>query len=104
MEIVLLNKIISSIIQIILFAIIPFFWWIITARNKENFFAWVGLKKINKENKKKSVTTALMVTASYIILSIFILYLVKDIKTATSEFNGMGLSALLPIINLKVSL
>ena len=39
-----------------------------------------------------------MVTASYIILSIFIIYLVKDIKTATSEFNGMGLSALLPAL------
>lgn len=32
-----INKVISSILQIILFAIIPFIWWCITARKQQSF-------------------------------------------------------------------
>ena len=43
-----INKVISSILQIILFAIIPFIWWCITARKQQSFTKWIGLKKIVK--------------------------------------------------------
>ena len=33
-----INKIISSIIEIIALSIVPFIWWLVTARKKENFF------------------------------------------------------------------
>ena len=36
------NKVLSSIIQIILFTIIPFIWWLITARKKQKFTEWIG--------------------------------------------------------------
>lgn len=39
-----INKVISSILQIILFAIIPFIWWRITARKQQSFTKWIGLK------------------------------------------------------------
>ena len=39
------NELFSSIVQILLFTLIPFIWWLITARKKENFFSWIGLKK-----------------------------------------------------------
>ena len=42
----LINKIASSILQIILFAIIPFIWWIVTARKRQKFTEWIGLKKL----------------------------------------------------------
>ena len=41
----LLNEIVSSIIQILLFSIVPFVWWLITAKKKESFYVWIGLKK-----------------------------------------------------------
>lgn len=49
----LMKKLTNSIIQIIIFSIIPFLWWLITSRKKMNFFEWIGLKKVNniKENK-----------------------------------------------------
>lgn len=47
----LVSKIISSIIEIILISSLPFIWWLISAKKKENFFSWIGLKKI--ENTKK---------------------------------------------------
>ena len=42
----LIQTLINSIIQIALFSLIPFIWWLITARKKMNFFEWIGLKKI----------------------------------------------------------
>ena len=41
----LVTKVVSSVVQIILFALIPFIWWLVTARKKMNFFKWIGLKK-----------------------------------------------------------
>ena len=45
MSVMLVNKIISSVMQIILFSLIPLIWWLITARKRESFFKWIGLKK-----------------------------------------------------------
>ena len=49
----LMGKIVNSIVQILLFALIPFVWWGITARGKINFFQWIGVKRVSypKENK-----------------------------------------------------
>lgn len=98
MSVMLVNKIISSIMQIILFSLIPLIWWLITARKKESFFKWIGLKKIEKENKKSSAVNMLVIAIGYLIVSFITIYLIKDIDTATSEFDGMGISALLPAL------
>lgn len=95
---VLVNKIISSIVEIILVSVIPLVWWFVSARKKESFFEWIGLKKIKNENKKASIITTGITSAGYILMSFAILYLTKDIETATSEFDGMGISALLPAL------
>lgn len=98
MGVILINKIISSIMQIILFSLIPLIWWLLTARKKEPFLKWIGLKKIQKENKKSSIISMLVIAISYIMVSFFTMYLIKDIETAISEFDGMGISALLPAL------
>ncbi|WP_202615291.1 CPBP family intramembrane glutamic endopeptidase [Traorella massiliensis] len=98
MSVMLVNKIISSIMQIILFSLIPLIWWLITARKKESFFKWIGLKKIEKENKKSSAVNMLVIAIGYLIVSFITIYLIKDIETATSEFDGMGINALLPAL------
>lgn len=98
MSVILINKIISSIIQITLFSLIPFIWWLVTTRKKESFLEWIGLKKIDKENKKNSKIYILAITLGYILLSCITLYLIKDIETAISEFDGMGIKALLPAL------
>lgn len=45
--IMLINETISSILQVLLFTAIPFFTWLFTARKRESFFSWIGLKKFN---------------------------------------------------------
>lgn len=86
------NKIISSIIQIILFALIPFIWWLVSARKQQPFPQWLGLKKC-AANKDVVLWTA-GISLAFIILGAFILYAVKGVETAASEFTGMGVRAI----------
>ena len=91
----LVSKIISSIIEIILISSLPFIWWLISAK-KKNFFSWIGLKKI--ENTKTTLINTIIISLVFMTASIITLYLIKDIETATSEFKGLGISALLPAL------
>lgn len=56
------------------------------------------IKKIKKENNKSSMICTLVIAISYIMVSLITIYLIKDIETATSEFDGMGINALLPAL------
>lgn len=95
----LLNKVVSSVLEIIVFSIVPLIWWLITARKKENFFKWLGLKKIYKSNMTDVVKLAAIIEACFIALSIFILYVVRNIEgLATSDFTGVGIKALPAIL------
>ena len=39
-----------------------------------------------------------IIAVSYIVISSIIIYLIKDVETAVSEFNGMGIKGLLPAL------
>lgn len=84
----------GSIIQVAIFAFIPFIWWLITARKKMNFFSWIGLKKIDKENRGKTTIWTVVVAALFLVLSVFILSSLKGVEMATSEFAGLGIKAI----------
>lgn len=88
----MLSGLINSIIQILVFSIVPFLWWLITAQKKENFFHWLGLKKI--KNSKGFVQTLLLVALAFCVTSIGILALIQGVKMATSVFYGAGIRAL----------
>lgn len=87
-----LNIIVNSAVQIIALGIIPFIWWLVTARKKESFFTWIGLKKI-KEIKKVGIKT-FIVSVLFLLLSLYMLAITKDVETATSRFSGLGVSGL----------
>ncbi len=90
------NKIISSILQIILFLIIPFVWWLVTARKKHNFAEWIGLKKI--EGGKKTFAAVVTASAAFMLLGAILIYMVSGIETAVSEFAGLGAAAVPAIV------
>ncbi len=93
-----ITKLISSIAEILVFSIVPFIWWLIKYRKKCSFFEWVGLKKI-KDFKAKNIHFAILgVEVAFMVLSVFMLYSVKGIETATSEFAGLGLAAIPAIL------
>ena len=87
-----MNKLVNGIIQVLLFSIVPFIWWLVTARKKENFFKWIGLKKI--VSSKGFIKIFLLIILAFLVLSIGILFLVQGVETATSEFYEAGISVL----------
>lgn len=91
-----INKTVSSILQIILFAIIPFIWWFATARKQQKFSQWIGLKKI--DGGKKTIVAIIVLSVAFLISGALTLYALRDIDTATSGFEGLGVSAIPAIV------
>ncbi len=87
-----ISELLSAIMQVLLFSLIPFIWWLLTARIKESFFQWIGLKKF--ESSKGFIRILSLVILAFLLLTIGTQFLIKDIETATSEFFGLGISAL----------
>ena len=94
----IIQTLINSVIQIVLFTLIPFIWWLITARKKMNFFEWVGLKKIRNARENKTLIWTIGAIVSFLALAVFMLSSVRGVETATSEFAGLGLSAVPAIL------
>ncbi len=92
----LINKTISSIIQIILFLIIPFIWWFVTVRKQPNFLQWIGLKRI-AGGKKTFIAIGIM-SIAFLFTGALTLYAIRDVKTASSDFTGLGTNAISAII------
>lgn len=91
-----INKIVSSILQIILFAIIPYIWWLVTARKQQKFAEWIGLKKI--VGGKKTLTAIILVSVAFLFSGALTLYAIRGVETATSEFAGLGVVAIPAIV------
>lgn len=87
-----INKIISSLLQIIIFSIIPFLFWCFSARKQESFREWIGLKKI--KGGKKTALAIIIVTTFYLLISLILLNSLKNIENATTEFQGLRFAAL----------
>lgn len=94
--ILFVNKILGSIIQIIMFAFIPFVWWMVTARKKYKFTEWIGLKKI--DGGTKTLTAIIFVAVAFLFSGVITLYTIRGVETATSEFAGLGVIAIPAII------
>lgn len=45
---ILLNQLISAVLQIMLFSAVPFIWYVFTQKSVRGFFAWLGIKKATK--------------------------------------------------------
>ena len=87
-----INKIINSLLEIILFSLLPFLFWYFSARKQERFTDWIGLKKI--KGTKKTALAIILVTVFYLAISLVFLKGLNNIESATSEFQGLGFAAL----------
>lgn len=96
--ILFINKIISSVIQIVLFSIIPFVWWFVSAKKQQSFPQWIGLKKFSADKANKIYVWTMGASFAFVLLGALTLYLLQDIQTAASEFAGMGAQAIPAII------
>ncbi|MFI3231596.1 MAG: CPBP family intramembrane glutamic endopeptidase [bacterium] len=90
----LIVQILNAVIQVMLFSFLPLIWWFFRGRKNEGFFSWIGLKLISNNDRKKVLLFSSVPLFVFIVLSVYILFLLKDIQLATSEFNGLGIKAL----------
>lgn len=92
-----INKLISSLIQIVLFSLIPFVYWYFKGRKNHKFTEWIGLKRV-KRIDKTLILSIFIVTIIYLIIGIFLLKSLSVVNNATSEFAGLRFKAILAII------
>lgn len=89
----IISMLFEVIFQVLSFSLIPFIWWMVTARRKENFFSWIGLKGIWGNR----------LAVGGCILFFFVLCVVSQVwwmphllpanATVQSSYAGMGWSA-----------
>ncbi len=94
----LINIILSSVVQFLLFAILPFLWWLATGRKEKSFFRWVGYKKIRINHKMRFWLLIIAIQAIFLIVFLAIVPMVSSGQMATSQFTGLGISAILPVM------
>lgn len=95
-----ISEMIGSFVQLLLFCFIPFIWWVCTARKKESFFSWIGLKKGHcKTSVMKMILFSVIVAGCYIAVTILCVNsLPEGITTAGSQFAGQGAAAIPAVI------
>lgn len=96
-----MKYVIGAIVNIIILSLIPFIWWVITARKKQGFFTWIGLKKPQINNWKALILCCIvLVVISF--LPVFVLYPLfipaGNAQISASQFTGMGVKALIPAL------
>jgi len=91
--ILFLSEILSSMVQIILFSLLPAIWWCVTARKRQTFRQWTGLKWVEAEKLPATVWWAAGTTVAFMVLGGLILYMVRDTPSAVSQFAGLGVPA-----------
>ena len=95
MMVSLIQQMTNALIQIVLFMLLPFIWWFVTARRKSTFLDWIGFKPLKDTGNHRMWLWIFLGLLSFTIFSYLVLYtIVKDLKTATSSFSGLGFQAL----------
>ena len=95
----LVQQMLDALIQIALFALLPFVWWLIRARRKSPFLEWIGLKPLKDTGSRKIWLWILLGSLFFWVLSFLLVYsAVKNLDTATSNFSGLGFQALPAIL------
>lgn len=83
----------NGIFQVVLFTLIPFIWWIITARKKEKFFLWLGIKKPAVANGKW-VLFMFLVGGVCLGLGEVSMCFMGSLQAVESQYKGMGIAAI----------
>ena len=91
-----INQLFSSIATILVMLLLPLIWWLATARKEQNFFSWIGLKRIQTEKKATLLLWFLGAAAAFGLTSLLLPWITKGTEAAlaTARFSGLGWSAL----------
>ena len=91
----MLEELIGSLVQLLLFALLPLLVWFFTARKKLPFFAWIGLKRPVCARPGETLLLSLLISLLYIgAMSLCMKILPEGVTTAGAQFAGQGAAAL----------
>ena len=93
-----MSKLISGIMELLIVSVIPFITWLIWSRKKVGFFDWIGLKKVQTQQKRRLLLTILCISLLFLLFSIVVFSWFDSSKTATADFSGKGIGALPAIL------
>jgi membrane protease YdiL (CAAX protease family) len=93
-----LDLIISSLVQLLLFSVIPFGYWLLLGRrSNRSFFQWLGLKKPVIAGKRRFVFLFIGSVIALCVPGFFMTaFVLGGNDLASSQFYGAGMSALFP--------
>lgn len=93
-----MSKLMSGIMELLIVSVIPFITWLIWSRKKVGFFDWIGLKKVQTQQKKRLLLTIFGFSLLFLLFSIIVFAWFDSSKTATADFSGKGIGALPAIL------
>lgn len=94
----IMNLFFNAVVQVLVFSLIPFIWWVVTARRKENFFLWIGLVKVKKNYSIIVLVIALFCVVSWVMQKFIVPCLLPPGATVQQSYTGQGAAAILPIL------
>ena len=83
-----MSKLMSGILELLIVSVIPFITWLIWSRKRVGFFDWIGLKKVESQNKRRLLLTILGISLLFLLFSIVVFSWFDSSKTATAAFSG----------------
>lgn len=89
-----IQALLNGAVQVILFALLPLVVWMISARKKEKFFSWIGIKKPAVEDRKKWWLSMLVIFAVCLASGELAVFLRGPMETADSAYKGLGVAAI----------
>ncbi len=95
----LFNGLISALVQLSLFLIIPVVWWLTAARKQQRFLEWIGLRWPDGEDRTKGVLLSIAAWALLFAPGILIIVSFDD-KTvlAGAQFANSGAEGLAALL------
>ena len=97
-----MSKLMSGIMELLIVSVIPFITWLIWSRKKVGFFDWIGLKKVQTQQKGRLVQTIFGFTLLFTLFSIVVFSWFDSSQTSTAAFSGKGIAALPAILSYAI--
>lgn len=88
----LIQQCINAGVQVVLFSVVPLLWWLVTARKKQRFTEWIGMKK--PEGGKALLGWTVVVFLACFLAGEVAVWVRGDVQAAESAYAGMGFGAL----------
>ena len=66
-----MSKLMSGIMELLIVSVIPFITWLIWSRKKVGFFDWIGLKKVESQQKSRLLLTILGISLLFLLFRLW---------------------------------